>query len=115
MSKQVKVTTEWNGRKVMIDFDKANYKSLYQSAALVEGQAVASVPVDTARLKQSITKIVKQDNAVIGTNVIYAPFVELGTRFQKAQPYLLPSLIKNVKKIIAIFKSNGIALKWVNR
>ena len=111
----MKVATDlkWNGRACMKDFDSAQYKSLYQSAALVEGQAKAKAPTDTGHLRQSITKDVNKDNATIGTNVEYAPYVEFGTRRQKAQPYLLPSLLKNVKKIINIFKSNGINLKWV--
>ena len=112
-----KVTTDliWNGAKVSKDFDLAQFKSLYQSAALVEGQAKASAPTDTGLLRQSITKDVKPENATIGTNVEYAPYVEFGTRRQKAQPYLLPSLIKNVKRIIKIFAKNGINLKWVSR
>ena len=49
-------------------------------------------PVDTGRLRNSITHAqVDEDTEVIGTNVKYAPFVELGTRKQKAQPYLRPA------------------------
>ena len=49
-------------------------------------------PVDTGRLRNSITHAqVDEDTEVIGTNVKYAPFGELGTRKQKAQPYLRPA------------------------
>ena len=49
-------------------------------------------PVDTGRLRNSITHAqVDEDTEVIGTNVKYAPFVELGTKKQKAQPYLRPA------------------------
>ena len=49
-------------------------------------------PVDTGRLRNSITHAQQdEDSEVIGTNVKYAPFVELGTKRQKAQPYLRPA------------------------
>lgn len=37
-------------------------------------------PVDTGRLRNSITYKVKGKEAYIGTNVEYAPYVELGAR-----------------------------------
>ena len=45
-----------------------------------EGYAKDEVPVDTGRLKNSITnKVVEKEPAVyIGTNVEYAPYVEYG-------------------------------------
>ena len=44
-------------------------------------------------MRNSITHIVDEGSkcAVIGTNVEYAPYVELGTRHQKPQPYLKPA------------------------
>ena len=50
-------------------------------------------PVDTGRLRNSITHELEGEDAVlIGTNVEYAPAVELGTRTQTAQPYLVPTM-----------------------
>lgn len=50
-------------------------------------------PVDTGRLRNSITHEVdmKEQCAIIGSNVEYAAYVELGTSRQKAQPYLRPA------------------------
>lgn len=49
-------------------------------------------PVDTGNLRNSIThKQMDENTEVIGTNVEYAPYVELGTRKSKAQPYLRPA------------------------
>ena len=50
-------------------------------------------PVDTGRLRNSITHAVdmKEQCAIIGSNVEYAAYVELGTSRQKAQPYLRPA------------------------
>lgn len=54
------------------------------------------VPVDTGRLRSSITWVIGSTGnglfARIGTNVNYGPFVELGTSRQRAQPYLVPAL-----------------------
>lgn len=51
-------------------------------------------PVDTGRLRNSIAHTVRESEqaAYIGTNVSYAPHVELGTRRQRAQPYLKPAV-----------------------
>ena len=131
----------WNGGTVSNDFDKAQFKSLSQSASLVEGQAVALAPSDLGGLRKSINTQVRKDNAAVGSNLDYAPHVEFGTRAHtinvknasvltngksffgktvnhpgtKAQPFLLPALVKNRNRIIEIFRKNGIALKWVSK
>ena len=63
-----------------------------------EGYAKLKCPVDTGRLRNSITHAtVKREKAVyIGTNVEYAPYVEMGTVKQKAQPYLAPAVTEHV-------------------
>lgn len=59
-----------------------------------ERHAKEKCPVDTGRLRRSISHAVAEDEnaAYIGTNVEYAAYVEMGTRFQKAQPYLKPAV-----------------------
>lgn len=51
---------------------------------LVQRGAKINAPVDTGRLRSSITPEVRQDAAgvigVVGTNVFYAPYQEFGTR-----------------------------------
>ncbi|WP_343006737.1 HK97-gp10 family putative phage morphogenesis protein [Collinsella aerofaciens] len=73
--------------------DRALVAALEEVGLVAEGYAKRACPVDTGRLRNSITHIVDEDGkcAVIGTNVEYAPFVELGTRRQKPQPYLKPA------------------------
>lgn len=58
-----------------------------------EGYAKDLCPVDTGRLRNSITHAIEADEkaAYIGTNVEYAPYVELGTSKHKAQPFLTPA------------------------
>lgn len=58
-----------------------------------ETYAKQECPVDTGRLRNSITHEVdmSEQAAFIGSNVEYAAYVELGTSRQKAQPYLRPA------------------------
>ena len=71
-------------------------RELARRAVKVEGAAKRLCPVDTGRLRASITHSIDRDGrgplAYIGTNVEYAIFVELGTRFMRAQPFLRPAL-----------------------
>lgn len=71
-------------------------KDLQRRALQVEAAAKQLCPVDTGRLRSSITNELGVDAdglmAVVGTNVDYAPHVELGTSKMAAQPFLLPAL-----------------------
>lgn len=71
-------------------------KDLARRAIKVEGAAKRLCPVDTGRLRSSITWELAKDEqglyAVVGTDVTYGIFQELGTRFQPAQPFLRPAL-----------------------
>ena len=73
--------------------DSAIGAALEEIGLLAEGYAAGKCPVDTGNLRGSITHEVDAgDNAVyIGTDVEYAPYVELGTSRQKAQPFLRPA------------------------
>lgn len=61
-----------------------------------ENTAKRLVPVDTGRLRSSISWRLGQTATglfvEIGTNVEYAAFVEFGTRYMSAQPYLVPAV-----------------------
>jgi HK97 gp10 family phage protein len=71
-------------------------KDLQRRALQVDRAAKRNCPVDTGRLRSSITNEIGTDAqglvATIGTNVEYAPYVELGTSKMAAQPFLLPAL-----------------------
>lgn len=58
-----------------------------------ESYAKDICPVDTGRLRNSITHAVdvNEKSAYIGSNVEYAAIVELGSSKQRAQPYLTPA------------------------
>lgn len=57
-----------------------------------EAHAKVACPVDTGNLRNSITHETGNSFVAIGTNVEYAPYVELGTSTQRAQPYLQPAI-----------------------
>jgi hypothetical protein len=69
---------------------------LARRAVNVEGAAKGFCPVDTGRLRASITTAPGEDDeglfADIGSDVEYARYVEEGTFRQRAQPYLAPAL-----------------------
>lgn len=72
-----------------------------------EKYAKQECPVDTGRLRNSITHEVDMSEkaAIIGSNVEYAAYVELGTSQQKAQPYLRPAVEDNTQEYKKIVES----------
>lgn len=96
-------------------FEAAKQRGLEAIGLTAEGYAKKLCPVDTGRLRNSISHAVDRDEVYIGSNAEYAVFVELGTgihyptgrktpwfykdakgkghtsRGSKAQPYLKPA------------------------
>ena len=79
---------------------------LQRLAISVQNRARTYCPVDTGRLRSSITHVMGEDRkgpyAEIGTNVAYAPFVEYGTQYTAAQPFLRPALLEAAREWAAI-------------
>lgn len=71
-------------------------KDLTRRTIKVNNRAKQLCPVDTGRLRASISWRMERDGdqvvGVVGTNVEYAAYVELGTRRMSARPYLRPAL-----------------------
>lgn len=97
---------ENNAAQVEAALNSAIAKALTMIGQQAEGYAKMMCPVDTSRLKNSITnQIDMQENAVfIGTNVEYAPYVELGTIRQDPHPYLKPAAADHGDEYRAILK-----------
>ena len=78
--------------------EAAARRALEIIGGMAETYAKETVPVDTGRLKNSITHEVEGDGraVVIGSNVEYAPFVELGTVKMSARPYLRPAVENHI-------------------
>lgn len=97
---------ENNAAQVEAALNSAIAKALTMIGQQAEGYAKMMCPVDTSRLKNSITnQIDMQENSVyIGTNVEYAPYVELGTIRQDPHPYLKPAAADHADEYRAILK-----------
>ena len=68
------------------------YRFLASWAADVKALARQLVPVKTGYLQSTIYAIVKDWVASIGADASYAYFIESGTRYMQAQPYLYPAI-----------------------
>lgn len=97
---------ENNVEQIGAAMDKAIAKALTMIGLKAEGNAKAICPVDTGRLRNSITNAINtEENAVyIGTNVEYAPDVELGTCRMHPHPYLKPAAADHADEYRAILK-----------
>lgn len=98
---------EDNTDEVLKEVDRRIGQNLITAALLVERTAKQIAPVRTATLKRSITHApqIPKREVVVGTNVVYAPYVELGTKHMSARPYLRPALEANMGKIRKLFSA----------
>lgn len=69
-----------------------------------ERHAKAVCPYITGRLKNSISHARDENSAYIGTNVEYAPYVELGARGRDPKPYLKPAIENHVDEYKGVVK-----------
>ena len=74
-------------------------KDIEKAALTLEKDAKENCPVDTGRLRASITTEIGKLEAEVGTNVEYAQSVEFGTSKQKAQPFMRPALDKAITQL----------------
>lgn len=89
----------WDGaalRALLRGSNGAVAEDLLRRAIVVHNAAKRLCPVDTGRLRASINWQLNSDVrglvAIVGTDVNYAPYVELGTYRTAEQPFLRPAL-----------------------
>ena len=75
-------------------------KVVRHNGAEMQAKAQQNAPVDTGTLKRSIgiEITVGGMTAEVEPTADYAPYVELGTRFMEAQPYLGPAFNEQKEK-----------------
>ena len=97
---------EDNRQAIANAIDKALMRGLEKVGLVAEGYAKRLCPVDTGRLRNSITHQVNdsEKSVYIGTNVEYAPHVELGTYKASAQPFLTPAAQDHAAEYRAIIE-----------
>lgn len=123
-------TGNWNGKDVEIKLEKTLFSSLYEAGLAAESFAKTIVPVDTGRLKGSITTSSNKESTNtaspakpvdkidppqeiymvhvgVGSNVEYALYQEFGGGKLRAQPYLRPALDYVEGKALQITYENG--------
>jgi len=96
-----------NTRGVLNEVDRRISQKLVTAALMVERTAKQTVPVLTGALKRSITHEpeVPKREVLVGSNLTYAPFIELGTSRMSARPYLRPALEANMPAIRKLFNA----------
>lgn len=101
---EVRVQVNDNSGNVRQALANAISPALEAIGLTAEAYAKLLCPVDTGRLRNSISHAVdEREKAVyIGTNVEYAPYVELGTSRTKAQPFLKPAATNHTEEYKAL-------------
>lgn len=93
------VRIESHADEVLDTLSSAKQAALEAIGLQAEGYAQLLAPVDTGRLRNSISHSIIDDNSVaIGTNVEYAIYQEMGTSRMKAQPYLKPAVMEHLSE-----------------
>jgi HK97 gp10 family phage protein len=70
----------------------------------VKAEAMRRAPVRTGYLRSSIYALVRDWVVNLGAEATYALFVELGTRYMRARPYLWPSIQMHLPQLEVIIK-----------
>ena len=84
----MKVDYKDNSKQVLTAMEKGIKNGLEAIGLTAETYAKKATPVDTGRLRNSISHAVDGEAVYIGSNVEYAPYVELGTSRAKAHHML---------------------------
>lgn len=101
MAVEIEMKTD-NSELIISEKDAAIIRALTIIGMKAENYAKKLCPVDTGRLRNSISHATDEDTAYIGTNVEYAPYVELGTSRMKERPFLKPAALDHVDEYKAI-------------
>ena len=95
-------------KEVNQDIKRRKTRMLTAIGLYLTGIMKLLVPVDTGRLKSSLTYDVNGDELNFGASasegsgakdVFYFTLIELGTRYSKAQPFVRPALFDNVENV----------------
>lgn len=98
----ISVKVEDHSEEVKEALIQAKERALEAIGLAAEGYAKLRTPVDTGRLRNSISHAVSGDSAYIGTNVEYAPYVEMGTVKMSPRPYIKPAVEEHINEYKAL-------------
>lgn len=94
----MEIKIEDNSKDVLAELEKNIPVALEECGLAAEGYAKRLCPVDTGLLRNSITHTVVGESAYVGTNVEYAPYVEMGTIRTRAQPFIEPAVVDHARE-----------------
>lgn len=93
-------------KAAMKQFDSGMQRQIHERlanwAADVKASARQRVPVKTGHLRSSIYSKISEWVAEVGAEATYAMFVELGTRYMRARPFIYPAVQECLPKLEAI-------------
>ena len=96
----IQVSIADNSQEVLAALSAGIPRALWAAGAVVEGYAKQGAPVDTGRLRNSITHAESGNTTTIGSNVEYAAAQELGTsRGIRPKHYLLNAVSNHGSEI----------------
>jgi HK97 gp10 family phage protein len=108
MSIQINIDVKGAGEfaAAMNRFDSGLQRQVHERisnwAADVKAAARQRVPVKTGQLRDSIYSKIGEWVAEVGAEASYAMFVEFGTRYMRARPFLYPAVQEHLPRLEAI-------------
>jgi HK97 gp10 family phage protein len=106
----IEITYEITGaeefKAAMERFDSAMQRQVHEQlsnwAAEVKASARQRVPVKTGHLQRSVYAKISEWVAEVGAEASYAMFVELGSRYIRARPFLYPAVQEELPRLEAM-------------
>jgi HK97 gp10 family phage protein len=92
-------------QKLDLGMQRKVHSFLVSWAADVKAEAMRQVPVRTGYLRSTIYAKIQEWVAEIGADATYALFVELGTKYMQAHPYLFPAIEQHLPQLETIVTS----------
>ena len=95
-----------NSNLVLSALEDALNRSLEKIGERAEELAKKECPVDTGRLRDSITHTVNTEakTVTVSSDVEYSPYVELGTSKMPPKPFLKPAMMESAKELSQILE-----------
>jgi len=87
--------------RMLSDPSHATGRYMFALGNRIRNRAIQNAPVDTGRLRSSITLVVEGDppdsvRITVGSDVEYARYVHDGTRYMTGRPFLVDAMIAEV-------------------
>ena len=106
MANNFQIQIDDHSKEFLEALDRGCLDAFEEIGQIAEGYAKADCPVDTGRLRNSITYEAEDRKVSVGTNVEYAPYVELGMQGRTPQPFIRPSIEEHINQYQDIIVQN---------